>query len=105
MVTNQDYNSQTLTAWCMKLKLKQFMTILVRINKYLILVIILSKSKYCSDSNALVVGKMKDEMHGIAIEEFAEIKPKIYLIVVNNFRAYKKAKGVNKNVVVKISPN
>ena len=38
------------------------MTILVRINKYLILVIILSKSKYCSDSNALVVGRMKDEM-------------------------------------------
>ena len=29
-----------------------------------------SKSKYYDDSNALIVGKMKDEMGGIAIEEF-----------------------------------
>ena len=29
-----------------------------------------SKSKYYYDSNALIVGKMKDEMGGIAIEEF-----------------------------------
>ena len=28
-----------------------------------------SKSKYYDDSNALIVGKMKDEMGGVAIEE------------------------------------
>ena len=41
MATNQDYYSQILKAWCMKLKLKVFMMILVRIEKCLILVIIL----------------------------------------------------------------
>ena len=41
MATNQDYHSHILTAWCMKLKDKMFMTILVRIKTYLILVIIL----------------------------------------------------------------
>ena len=40
MVTNQDYYSQILTAWILtdtdKLKLQTFMTILVKINKFLI---------------------------------------------------------------------
>ena len=31
-----------------------------------------TKSKYCDDSNKLVVGKMKDETGGVAIEEFAK---------------------------------
>ena len=38
---NRDYYSQILTAWCMKLKLKTFKTILVRIKTYMILVIVL----------------------------------------------------------------
>ena len=29
-----------------------------------------SKSKCCDDSNKLIVGKMKDEIAGVAIEEF-----------------------------------
>ena len=29
-----------------------------------------TKSKYCDDSNKLVIGKMKDENGGVAIEEF-----------------------------------
>ena len=29
-----------------------------------------TKSKYCDDSNKLVIGKMKDENSGVAIEEF-----------------------------------
>ena len=40
MLTNQDYYSQILTAWILtdtdKLKLQTFMTILVKINKFLI---------------------------------------------------------------------
>ena len=44
-------------------------------------------------------------MCGIAIEEFAGLKPKIYSILVRDFSGYKKAKGVNKNVVAKISHN
>ena len=40
MVTNQDYHSLILIVWSMKLKLKMFMKILVRIKKCLILVII-----------------------------------------------------------------
>lgn len=37
---NRDYYSQILTSWRMKLKLKMFKTILARVNKCLILVII-----------------------------------------------------------------
>ena len=39
MATNQNYHSQTLLAKCMKLKLKMFMTILVKIYKCLVSVI------------------------------------------------------------------
>ena len=63
------------------------------------------KLKYYDDSNVLVVGKMKDEMGGIVIDEFVGLKPKMYSILLNDSSEYKKAKGVNKNVVVKISHN
>ena len=43
--TNRDYNSRVLTARYMKLKLKIPMTILVRVEKCLILVIILLTQK------------------------------------------------------------
>ena len=36
-----------------------------------------TKSKYCDNSNKLVIGKMKDETAGIAIEEFVGLKPNI----------------------------
>ena len=39
MTANRDGYSELIIAWCMKLKLKMFMTILVRIKKCLILVI------------------------------------------------------------------
>ena len=39
------------------------------------------KSKYYSDSNALVVGKMKDEFGGYAIADFVGIKPKCTRLV------------------------
>ena len=69
-----------------------------------------AESKYCDDSNAKVVGKMKDETSGVAIEKFVGLKPKMYLILaseesVSDSSEYKKSKGskgVNKNVVAKI---
>ena len=45
---------------------------------------------------------MKDETIGVAIEEFVEFKPKMHSFLVDNSE-HKKAKGVNKNVVVTIS--
>ena len=35
-------------------------------------------SKYCDNSNALVLGKMKGELVDICIEEFIGLKLKIY---------------------------
>ena len=65
-----------------------------------------TKSKYYHNSNKLVIGKIKDETGGVAIEEFVGLKPKIYSVLVDNREHCKrqnKAKGVNKNVVVTIS--
>ena len=62
-------------------------------------------SKYFDYLNALVVGKMKGEMGGIATEELVGLTSKMYSILVSNASQYKKAKGVNKNVVAKICNN
>ena len=67
--------------------------------------IVFSNSKYCDDLKALVLGKMKDEMVDVCIEEFIGIKLKIYSIFVSNSSKYKKVKGVNKNVVAIINHN
>ena len=64
-----------------------------------------TKSKYYDNSNKLVVGKMKDETAGVAIEEFVGLKSKMYLYLVDDNSEHKKAKGVNKNVVATISHN
>ena len=64
-----------------------------------------AKSKYYDDLNALVVGKMKDEMDSVAIEEFVELKPNMYLILVGDSSEHKKAEGVSKNIAAKISHN
>ena len=64
-----------------------------------------TKSKYYDNSNKLVVGKMKDETAGVAIEEFANLKPKMYSYLGDNNSEHKKAKDVNKNVVATISHN
>ena len=37
-----------------------------------------TKSKYCDNSNKLVINKMKDETAGGAVKEFVRLKPKIY---------------------------
>ena len=41
----------------------------------------LTKSKYYDNSNKLVVGKMKDETAGVAIEEFVALKSKMYSLL------------------------
>ena len=48
---------------------------------------------------------MKNETAGVPIEEFVGLKPKIYSYLVDDDSKHKKAKGVNKNVVVIISHN
>ena len=48
---------------------------------------------------------MKHETAGVAIEEFAGLKPKMYQYFVNDISEYKKEKGVNKNAVATISHN
>ena len=61
-----------------------------------------TKSKYCENSNKLVVGEMKDETAGIAIEEFVGLRPNIYSYLVDDNSEHKMAKGINKSVVATI---
>ena len=53
-----------------------------------------TKSKYCDDSNKLIIGKMEDKTQSAAIEEFVGLNPKTYSFLVDNNK-YKKVKGVN----------
>ena len=57
-----------------------------------------TKSKYHDNSNKSVIGKMKDETGGVAIEEFVGLKPKMYSLLVDNSQP-KKSKSVNRNFV------
>ena len=61
-----------------------------------------AKSKYYDDSNKLVVLKIKDEMGGVATEEFVGLKPKVYSNVVSDSNEKKKEKSINKNVFAKV---
>ena len=64
-----------------------------------------TKSKYYDNSKKVVVGKMKDEKHGVAIQEFVGLNPKIHLYLIVDNSEHKKAKDVNKNVLATISHN
>ena len=64
-----------------------------------------TKSKYYDGSNKLVIGKMKDETGGVAIEEFVGLKPKMSSFLADDKSEHKKAKGVNKNIFATISHN
>ena len=46
---------------------------------------------------------MKDETAGVAVEEFVGLKPKSYSFLIDNNSEHKKSKGINKNVVKRIS--
>ena len=63
-----------------------------------------SKSKYYDDSNKSVIGKVKNETGGVAIEEFVGLTSKMDSLLVDNTKR-KKGKPVNKNVVGTISHN
>ena len=65
----------------------------------------LTKSKYHDDSNKLVIGKIKDETAGVAIEEFVGLKSKVYSYLVDDNSKHKTARSVNRNVVATISHN
>ena len=43
-----------------------------------------TKSKYYDDSNKSVIGKVKDETGGVAIEEFVELKARMYSFLVDD---------------------
>ena len=64
-----------------------------------------TRSKYYHNSKKLVVGKMKDETAGVAIEEFLGFNPKMYSHLVNAKSELKKGKSVNENVVATMSRN
>ena len=63
------------------------------------------KSKYYDNSNKLVVGKIKDDIVGVAIEEFFGLKSKMYPYLVDDNSEHKKAKGIKKNVAATINQN
>ena len=50
----------------------------------------------------IVVGKMKDETAGVAIEKIVGLNPKIYSYLVDDNSEHKKEKGVNRNVVATV---
>ena len=64
-----------------------------------------AKSKYYDNLIKLMIGKMKDETAGVAIEELVGLKPKIYQYLRDDNSEHKKANRDNKNVVVTISHN
>ena len=59
--------------------------------------------KYCDDPKEFVVGKMKSETDGVAIE--LGLKPQMHSFLVDDNSECKKAKGVNKNVAKKGTHN
>ena len=66
----------------MKLKLKRFMEILVKIKKCLICNYS-TKSKYHDDLEKLVNGEIKDKIGGFAIEKFVGLDQKICFFLVD----------------------
>ena len=56
----------------------------------------LDKQKHYDDSNKLIVGKMKDEIAGVAIKESVELKPRLYFFLVDDSKEHKKAKALKK---------
>ena len=58
-----------------------------------------TKSKYCDNSNKLVIGKMKDETGSVAIVKVFWIGGNHISFLVHDNSEYKKAKCVNKIVL------
>ena len=62
-----------------------------------------TKPKYYDNSSKVVLGKMKDQTAGVAIEEFVRSKRKMYSYLIDDNSEHKKAKGVNRNIVATVS--
>ena len=52
-----------------------------------------------------MTGNTKDETDGVANKKFVGLKSKTYSFLVNDTSEYKKANGVNRNIVAKIRHN
>ena len=52
-------------------------------------------SVYYCDLNKKVLGKMKDEFNGVKIDEFVDLKSKMYSLIACNNKEVNKSKGVN----------
>ena len=50
-----------------------------------------AKSKYYDNSNALVVGKMKDQIAGLPIKYLLRLKPNMYSFLVDSSSEHKKS--------------
>ena len=50
-----------------------------------------TKSKYCNNSNKLVIGKIKDETCSVAIKEFVRLKTTMYSFLVEGNSEHKKS--------------
>ena len=103
IVTNQDYYSVILIVWCMKLKLKMFMKILVRIKNSLIFgiiqLVIIIQNIIMIQNKLLVRWKTKQ----VVLLLIVELEPKMHFFLVDDSSEHKNAKSVNKNVVAKIN--
>ena len=55
-------------------------------------------SIYYDISNKKILGKMKDELNGNKIAEFAGLKSKMYSLIASDNKEVNKAKGVNKKL-------
>ena len=51
-----------------------------------------TKWKYCDDSNNLVIGEMKDETGGVAIQKIVRLNLKKYSFLVDDNSEHKKQK-------------
>ena len=56
---------------------------------------------YFDKSNTKVIGKFKDEVSGIPINEFIELRSKMYSYLKDTNESGKTAKGIKKNVIKK----
>ena len=58
-------------------------------------------NQYHDDTNKKVIGKFKDECSSVPIEEFIDLRPKMYSIEKSDLSNIRKAKGIVKSVVEK----
>ena len=64
-----------------------------------------SRNSNYHNSSKLAVAKMKEETAGVAIKGFVGLMPKMCSYLVDDNSKHKKAKGINKNIVMSISHN